>query len=413
MKKRNLFIGIALVSVIFISIYLSNGGSIFEGGPAVPVPAAPRPVVPVSTTSRPVAGFVTKNITFNGTQYIIPSNIYESLKTVEQILNGTLKFTGDPGKEDALSKDFIEYNNDLTNNCKVYDNSSSTNPITKKPLYSIVVSEIPKDFYSAAVGYSYNDTFQVVYALTKVVASSSSFLASGDVKNVGPFCYMYCSFLSKLLANIKNVMNNTDTLSKEIGNTILTTILNSYSYTVTEEGPAPVLNKKNVPVTISFITSLGYALQCFTKIYQLGTGSWASTNGTTVTPYGFIICNYSGRPVKSEPAGVLNYSVNELQKNISILNAQNSNAPKPKDITSDAYFYQKLGVTNQPSTDYNSHFLPYSRICGPASPNTIFYTDDIKKLKTALSSLNKNPKESVNFPLWYTKQETKVTPYVP
>ena len=137
MKKRNLFIGIALVAVILVALYFVNGRAISEG----------------------------LAVNYAGTTYNVPDNVNTALKTIEQILNGTMKMDG------TGADDYKEYILDLSGN-KCYKSTSSAQSTDKvaNPQQSVLGTTPSNPIYSVKL--SYNDTIQVIYASAKALASN-------------------------------------------------------------------------------------------------------------------------------------------------------------------------------------------------------------------------------------------------
>jgi hypothetical protein len=412
MKKRNLFIGIALVAVILVALYLANNGSILEGNQSGP--AAPT------------------------------INVADALKTVEDILSGALKMDGTGPKE------LDEYVNDLTNNSICLDNgtkneavpvasiikSTKTNNTTKHEIYEMA----PNVGYPAPAKLSYNDTFQVIYAAGKMAASSKTAGSeiTGNLKVATPYFYLYSAFTSKLFVNISAIIKSNDSSSKAA----LSDILNKYTYTVTDEGPPPVNQ-----VTITFVSSLSYVRLILNRIYAMSSAGVGGLPTKTdkapnpLTSMAFLLCNFSGKLMDGKNAGknagVLNYTIPGILKSI-----EGANLPEPtiqsRNIKgTDPYFIQILQSSIQPTSDaatifsdYKIHPIPdelkaitdKKKLGEKIKPlllinnemtNSVCFAYDLHqkdgKLTIALSTLEKNKNASVTYPKWFIPQPASMS----
>jgi len=364
MKKRNLFIGIALVAVILVALYLANYRGILEGN----------------------TGAGKQNNTV--TNIPAPDN-KTALKTIEDILSGALKMDG------KGTDDLTEYINDLTNNSVCLDVGVKTPSIPVNKIIKIEKNKHPiieMNDIPAPTKLSYNDTFQVIYAAGKIGASAPT--AGSDMINIlktaTPYFYLYSAFTSKLLVNIQAVLKSKDDPSKQL----LSNILNKYTYTVTDEGP------KTNSVNISFVSTLAYSKTVVSRIYQMGTTGWpATTKDLLDKDLVFFLCNYSGKTGYNKPtAGVLNYTIpsilTEIETNVPESKVRNANLGG-----TEPYFIQLLQSSTQATVDNGTIFAKYK------IPT---FVADLEKsngsLKVALLASEKNPKGNVTYPAWFSVQ---------
>jgi hypothetical protein len=388
MKKLNLYIGIALVAVILIALYFTNGQSIFEGNEPA---AAAKPPPEIKIPNAP------KN------PYNVNATNYGYLKEIEQILSGALKLEG-KGKTELA-----EYYEDLkTNSVCTHDKTADFTAVDVKNIISVnnnePISIIEIQSKPAPTKLSYNDTFQVIYAFGKVTASTTPAADfSTKFKDLTPYFYIYSIFTSKLNVNINKLMVSNDAASM----TVLSNILNSYYYSVVEEGVSPPSN-----INVSFLSTLSYVIEIFRRIYQSGSGGWptAITAGTNpFTDRTFFLCNFNGKANSPKTLGVLNYTIPNLLKTINDVVTKNSPVSVNKDITpTDPLFMQRLASSVEPSKDVTSIFASYKNIGG--TNHADFYTKDIVELNKAL------PSGAVNKKIvpWFSQQPAAMsgTPYL-
>lgn len=374
MKKRNLFIGIALVAIILVALYLANYGSIFEGNTTL--------------------GSRNKIVTAANKIVTAPDN-KTALKTIEDILSGALKMDG-KGKDDLT-----EYTNDLKEKrcgCVNDKPGDFTYVDVNKIIEKNQISEMATNNMPAPAKLSYNDTFQVIYTFGKVAASNpetgGNFIK--QIKPLTPYFYIYGAFTSKLLANINAILTTKDTDSMKA----LSNILNLYRYSVNEEVTIPPSK-----VNVSFVSSLSYVREICRRIYQMGTGGWPQTNALMVG-YMFFFCNFGGKVPEAgqnKPSlGVLNYTIPNLQEKITEINSNYPPTANRDLAPSDPLFMQRLAGSVEASKDSGNPkiFGPYQNIGG--SKHKDFYKTDMEDLKKFLASGSTG-----NPPVWFNKQPPK------
>jgi len=389
MKKRNLFIGIALVAVILVALYLANYGSIFEGNQS-------GSVVEITIPNAP------KN------PYTVTKEDNDRLKTIEDILNGTLKMDG------KGTADLKEYYNDLKDNSICVNESSDNSGLALNKIMTIVNNEPTgiiemKDKLVAPAKLSYNDTFQVIYTFGKVAASFEKQTGKefvDQLKILTPYLYIYSAFTSKLLANINALgINDTNMI-------VLSNILNSYYYSVSEEGTSP-----SSKVNVSLLSSLSYVREICRKFYQTGFGGWPASFDDAVGPppkkektigminngLVFFFCNFTGKvpPKGGKPFGVLNYTIPNLQQKISNIININKPVSVNKDIApSDPLFMQRLAISVDVNNDRSDAkmFGPYQKIGEKSLGDKRVEFYKMEELNKFLSS------GSTEKPIWFNTQ---------
>jgi hypothetical protein len=360
MKKRNLFIGIALVAVILVALYLVNGRSISEG-------------LAVSS---------------GGTTYNVPDDVNAALKTIEQILNGTMKMDG------TGAKDYEEYKTDFKDSTnKFYKSTDKATAITN-PQVAVLGNTQSNPIYQVKL--SYNDTIQVIYASAKAVASSteSTWLMGGTglMSKIKPFIIIYAAFISKLNVAIKTVMND---MSNDDGKKLLLLILNKNIYTLTEEPsstPLPVgaVQTGETKYNAGFEKTVNYIHSCFRRLYSPNSTSF---NGKPEVEY--FLCNYSENvaiPDGNTSLLIKNYinlytNLKKLKSLMPIENGVDQNVP----------LFIELNTTFVlPTKDfYRKIFLAYTTIKSTIS-------DDLdNKIKTYLQNPSNN---SSSKPAWFSPQ---------
>lgn len=352
MKKRNLFIGIALVAVILISVYVANYGGILEGNTSQ------------TSTTNPVA-LATKPVVYKETTYNPPADVLNALQTIEEILNGKMKMDGN-----GSNIYYEEYKLDLKNN-----------PYKKGKDDKLVNYNFPtiKDKLTL----SYNDTIQTIYAFTKKIVSDTrdpDLPPATSDPLILQYIINYSAFISKLNKNIDTVLkdnSNTD------GKKLLSLILSANSFTFIDE---KTKEEKNIGVrstndalyTVGFEETILIMHNCFHVIY---------TRSALNKPPDYFLSNYSEWPKSS---------VSILQKNYNTLNLN---------------FKQLKSVPSIPVSNTTDRALPIfvGLIANYTNPNTdvtdnkIFnaykIVFDLPTLSTYIISRNKTQK-----PGWFTEQ---------
>uniref|UniRef100_A0A6C0B806 Uncharacterized protein n=1 Tax=viral metagenome TaxID=1070528 RepID=A0A6C0B806_9ZZZZ len=358
MKKSSLFIGIALVAVIFIALYLSNSMSIFEG------------------------------LNYNGSEYNPPDNVLKALKTVEQIINGTMKM-------DGSNEDFKEYKEDLkTTSC-----ISSTSKLEVYKEVETLLKPLP-------VKLSYNDTIQTIYASAKAISSESgnewytnncSFDNKGKDR-IKPFIIIYAAFISKLNAAINTIMKSDNKAND--GKKLLSIILNTNYFTFTEEesktalAPGEEASNKTTH-RADFEETVYYIHTCFRRIYLQGSGFFVGP--TPPGPPGvYFLCNYNENTTipQEKPCNLIKNYTN-LYSNLKILKSLNI-MPATKSNNENVPLFIKLNTTfiNPNHDTADKHFKAYNTIMERMRDGA-----DIDKLVEYLKSPSNK-----KLPDWYSKQ---------
>jgi hypothetical protein len=240
-------------------------------------------------------------VNYAGTTYNVPDNVNNALKTIEQILNGTMKMDGNG------ADDYTEYKIDLSGN-KCY----ISNPAQLNTSY---INSVPK----SVVKLSYNDTIQAIYAFTKTaVAATAS--PPQQLDNAKPYIVIYSAFISKLNKNIDIVLNNTSADGKKL----LMLILAANSFSFIEEKTvtiAPVMpgarTTDGLTYNVGFEETILMMHHCFHAIF---------TRSAIGQGLDYLFCNYSEikrTEGEQQPVSILQKNYNTLNLNFKRLKSGN------------------------------------------------------------------------------------------
>jgi len=390
MKKRNLFIGIALVAVILVALYMSNyTKSIFEG-------------VQPAGSDCPSGTF--KTFTYNGAKYCCPSeDMYKALQTVEDILNGKKKING------TGQGDFDEFNIDLSGNL-CYNTVGSVQGISS---FKYQITPVPIFSQATSISLSYNETIQTIYAFAKAVASNTDYTWIKEGLNaLKPFLHAYSAFISKLNSKINYIINNDNTNND--CKQLLLIILSKNLFTFTEEGTTLAQTGPKMPgfkntqlalYNVDFEQSINYLHNCFHIIYNRG-----STQTSALQD--FFLCIYNENPAIS--TSVLQINFNSLNLNFKLLKQFSSQIQIANSTDSSIPIFIELiatyvnanhdngGGNVQPQPNpvklFSAYGNFYSMMKSPVSDQA---NSSFPKLLTYLSNRN-DPNASP--PLWFKAQ---------
>jgi hypothetical protein len=307
MKKRNLYIGIVLIIIVFVSLYVSNNKTVFEGvasKPTTAIPTTKAPTKAVLTTARPTTTTkapaptttarptttatatpttarpgttsppIMTSVTYNKIDYKINQDMYTALKNIEQILNGKKRIGAD-------KNDYIEYLADLKNsNC--YDTGGSA--AISNPEQNFDLESIKTELKNITL--SFNDVAQVIYFYMKTFYSTTATDAE-KFKKLKPYLFIYVSFISKIKSNTEYILNNDDGNSN--GKKLLLILFNTYPFILKDE--MPDYDRKKNSYTKKFIDIFNYIHLCLGLLYSSYAGR-GDLNGQF-----WFLCNFSNKPI--------------------------------------------------------------------------------------------------------------------
>jgi len=368
MKNKNSYIVVLLLVLIIVSLFVSLKTKIYEGLDPVnkqndeknkqaiasiaanvqqqikllsPTPnrtptrtptqtptRTPTPTPGRTTMSRVTQQPYTVTIDVNGTSntFKFTPEMYNALKTIETILNGTKKLSG-------TGDDYNEYNIYFT---LIKPTTQTGTPIT---------NYVPPVFRNASAPYSYNDVIQVIYGYAKSMSPNTGQIPLEPL--VKECVIAYTVFLCKLLENIKYILDN-DTSDKK-GKIVFSKIIQTYAYNYFEEMRDSLDRKVNIPNQFAlqpdescamFENTIDFTQSCLLFMTTKHFGAWADTD--YVVQFSFL---RGTRSILNDPENGVLHSLKRRLDEISRVN--------PIEIKTQCYekpyFLEKLPLLIDPS----------------------------------------------------------------